>query len=82
MNNFQGISEEQLSALLGIASKKLGKSEAELRAHLNDGNVERLTANLSEKQKNSIAELIKDPKKVEGMLSNPIVKNMLKKYMK
>ncbi len=82
MNDFPNISEKQLSELLRLASKKLGKSEDELKSHLTEGNIEKLTANLNEKQKNNISELLKDPKKVEGMLSNPMVKNIISKYMK
>ncbi len=82
MNEFNNISNEQMAKLLSVASKKLGKSEAELKSHITENNMEKLSEKLNDKQKAQVTDLLKNPKKVEEMLSNPAVRAMISKFMK
>lgn len=82
MSGFPNISQEQMQQLLTLASKKLGKPTSELKSQLESQNIEKLASSLNDKQKNQLNELLKDPKKVESLLSNPAVKSMISKYMK
>ena len=82
MNEFNNISNEQMAKLLSVASKKLGKSEAELKIHITENNMEKLSEKLNDKQKAQVTDLLKNPKKVEEMLSNPAVRAMISKFMK
>ncbi len=82
MNQFGNISGEQLEKLISVAAGKLGKSEAELKSQLNEKNISKLSEKLSDSQKEKAMELLKNPKKVEEMLSNPAVRAMISKFMK
>ncbi|MEG2038117.1 MAG: hypothetical protein RRZ73_00170 [Oscillospiraceae bacterium] len=84
MNNSSNnsLSQENLNALLGLTSKKLGTDPQKLRSQLEKGNITDLVKSLSGDDAAQINKMINDPKELEKLLNNPQVKDILGKLMK
>jgi hypothetical protein len=75
MNNF---SESNFSALLKIASAKLGVSEAELKNAVESGNFDGIKGLDSDK----LNKVIKNDELKEQLVSSPQAQEIIKKFLK
>ena len=80
MNN--GFDQKKMSALLGIASKKLGTSPEALKAQLESGSFDKALGNLPKMQQAKLRQALSDPKTAEKMLSTPQAQEIYKKLQK
>lgn len=69
--NFQ-IPQERLNQMLQMASQKLGTTPEELQRQLQNGNFDALKGNPM------VNSVLKDPKKLQQMLNNPQIQQMLR----
>lgn len=76
MNN-PNLPDDKMNALLGLAAGKLGKSPEEIKAQMESGNVDSLTAGLDPKTQARINGLLQDPKQLEALLQNPALQKLL-----
>ena len=80
MNNFN-ISDENLTALLELAGKKLGKNPQELKQQLESGQIEDALGSMDPAAAGKVNALLQNPKALEAMLGNDKIKNMLSGMM-
>lgn len=80
MNNLN-ISPDKMDSLLKAASQKLGKDPDDLKAQLEQGNLNNIIGGLDPSLQNKITSLANNPKAVESMLQNPGVANLLSNLM-
>jgi response regulator of citrate/malate metabolism len=62
------LSQQQLDNLLKIAGKKLGQDPEDLRARLENGELDQIIGGLKPETQSKIAELANNPKAVEALL--------------
>ena len=77
-----GLSGLQERALLAAAARRLGKTPEALRAQLQTGGLEALTASLDEAQRERAAKLLNDPEALRKTLADPRVQAMLARLTK
>ena len=77
--NMNQIPQDKLNALLQTAGKKLGKNPQQLRAELENGNVDSIVSNMDPKTAGQLHQLLKNPDALKSMLENDKVKNLLNK---
>lgn len=80
MNN--NIDPKKMSALLAIASKKLGTSPEALKAQLESGSFDKALGNLPQAKQNKLRQALSDPKSAEMLLSTPQAQEIYKKLQK
>jgi hypothetical protein len=75
----RNLSDDQLTQLLGMASKQLGQSPNALQAQLQQGNLEQLLSTLDPQSAQNISGLLRDPKALEAMMNNPQIQAIIGK---
>ena len=73
-----GIDPRKLSALLSIASKKLGTDPDTLRSQLESGRFDKALSNLPASQQSKLKKALSDPKSAEKLLSTPQAQDVYK----
>lgn len=76
-----GMNPEKMNALLGMAGKKLGKDPRQLRAQLENGQLNQVLGNLDPQRAAQINQLLNNPQQLEQMLNSPQVKSLLNGLM-
>lgn len=71
--------KEQLEALIGYASKKLGIAPDTLVDSVASGGYEGLNASLSDSGQKTLRELTGDPEKAKALLASPQVQELLRR---
>ena len=73
MNNSNlNIPQDKLDGMLNIAAQKLGTSPQKLKQQLQSGNFDALKGNAA------LNTVLNDPKKMQQMLQNPQIQNLLR----
>ena len=72
------IDPKKLSALLSIASKKLGTNPATLRSQLESGSFDKALSSLPQTQRSKLKKALSDPKSAEKLLSDPQAQKIYK----
>ncbi len=71
--------KEQLEALVGYASKRLGVPPAQLVDSVANGGYEGLVSSLSASGQKTLRELTGDPEKAKTLLASPQVQELLRR---
>lgn len=79
MNNFEKPDSRTLSALLKIASAKLGTTPETLEAQLKDGTFDKALANMKGAEAAKLKAALSDPRSAQRILSTPQAKALYKK---
>lgn len=80
MNNLN-LPPEKMDILLKMASQKLGRDPSELKAQLENGNVNQAIGNLDPKMQGQISALLNNPQALEVMLQNEKLRNLINGFM-
>lgn len=72
----------KFSALLNIASKKLGTDPNTLRSQLESGSFDKALGNLPQAQQSKLRQALSDPKTAEKLLSTPQAREIYNKLQK
>lgn len=81
MQNDLNLSPDQMNALLGMASKKMGADPQRLKQQMESGQTDALLSALPADKQAQISALLQNPKAIEQMMQNPLVKQLLKGLM-
>lgn len=79
--NGPNLSDAKVNALLQMAGKKLGRDPDALRQQLEAGQLDSVLGKLSPEVRNQANSLLSDPKKLEELMANDNVKNLLSGLM-
>lgn len=79
-NPFQ-FSQQQMDALMQMASQKMGTDPQTLRQQLQNGNAQNILNGLSPAQRAQINNLMNNPAAIEQLVANPKVQQLLKGLM-
>lgn len=80
MNNLN-LSPDKMNSLLKMAGQKLGKNPDDIKAQLENGNLDQVISGLDPNVQSKISALAKDPKAVEALMKNNNVQNLLSGLM-
>lgn len=75
---------QALDQLLAVASRKLGVSEAQLRAQLESGQLEQAVrkANINDPRLAGLKAALNDPASAEKLMKDPAAADIIKKFSK
>ncbi|NLZ45651.1 MAG: hypothetical protein GX896_03060 [Clostridiales bacterium] len=76
------MNQNQLNALLKMASKKLGTTPEELQNQLQNGNFQNALNNMPQKDSQKLQQALNNPQMAEKMLSTPQAQAIYKKLIK
>ena len=81
-NSTNAMDHKALSALLSLASKKLGTSPEVLKSQLESGSFDKALSNLPQNQQSRLKQALSDPKTAEKLLSTPQAQSIYRKLQK
>ena len=82
MSNFKQPDQKTLSALLKIASAKLGTTPEKLQSQLQSGQFEKALGGMKGKEASALRSALSDPKSAEKILSTPQARALYDKISK
>lgn len=81
-NSANKIPPEKLKELITLAAGKLGTTPTQLQDQLQNGSLENILKNLDPSGSQKLGELLKDQSKLSELLSSPVARSFLAKYLK